>query len=300
MKNPAVFLDRDGTINVDKGYLYRPNECEYLDGAIEALSSLDSLGYRLIIVTNQSGIARGFYSEEDYRSFMAWMIADLKDKGINISGHYCCPHLKGAIVKKYDVECECRKPKTALFYRAAFEHDIDMEQSFAIGDRFRDLSICKDGQVKGILLGSGEEDIQPAFPYVRCADWQEALECIKASSRFHDNLAMIFNNSTKVILFDSLDRTLFTMLCEELRDKRKENIEIWHSFSDADSGEHIKYIEPKQMKKELDLYRLYEFSDRITVISDTDQYGGIMNYVKNGVMTLEEAVASLLYSTSGD
>ena len=124
--NRAVFLDRDGTINKDKGYLYRIEDCEYIDGAVDGLRALTEMGYMLIIITNQSGIARGYYTEKDYLLFMDWMIADLKKQGAQVSGHYFCPHLPGAIVKKYDVICDCRKPKTFLFDKATVEYEIDL------------------------------------------------------------------------------------------------------------------------------------------------------------------------------
>ena len=180
LMNRAVFLDRDGTINKDKDYLYRVGDCEYIEGAVDALRFLTEQGYRLIIITNQSGIARGYYTERDYLLFMDWMIADLEKQGVHISGHYWCPHLPGAGIKKYDVVCDCRKPKTGLFYKAVSEHEIDLNNSFAIGDRFRDLEICMNTGVKGIILGNREKDERAGFSYYRCRNWGEIVSYIGA------------------------------------------------------------------------------------------------------------------------
>ena len=174
-----MFLDRDGTINKDKEYLYRIEDCEYMDGAVAGLKKLSEMGYSLIIITNQSGIARGYYTEKDYQVFMDWMIADLEKRGVRISGHYWCPHLPGAIDKKYDMICDCRKPKTGLFYKAVSEHDIDLNSSYAIGDRFRDLAICETTGVEGIILGNREQNEKTSFLYHRCNSWDEIVEYIE-------------------------------------------------------------------------------------------------------------------------
>lgn len=149
---PAVFLDRDGTINIDKGYVYKIEDFEYVDGAIEALKIFQKKGYLIVIITNQSGIARNMYSESDFKHINEWMLDELKKKGINIAGVYYCPHHPNAIVSKYRINCECRKPKTELFWRAQSDLGIDMDRSIAIGDKERDLCICRESNVKGFLL----------------------------------------------------------------------------------------------------------------------------------------------------
>ncbi len=174
--NRAVFLDRDGTINVDKDYLYRIEDFEYLPGAVEGLKRLYDLGYILIVVTNQSGIARGYYTEQDYVNLEKWMEDDLESKGIHISASYFCPHLPGALVKKYDVDCECRKPKLGLYQKAIEEWDIDLDHSIAIGDKLRDLAICSKTGCKGILITDKEfeypEDI------IKVSDWDKLIDML--------------------------------------------------------------------------------------------------------------------------
>ncbi len=158
--NKAVFLDRDGVINVDKGYVYKIEDFEYVPGAIDSLLKYQEQGYLLIIITNQSGIARGYFTEEQYLILEQWMLADLKSKGVMVTACYYCPHLPDAVVPKYRCKCECRKPGTALFHRAAQDYDIDFSHSIAIGDKERDLAICNETSTKGILLVNGWKDME--------------------------------------------------------------------------------------------------------------------------------------------
>ncbi len=175
--NKAVFLDRDGTINVDKDYLYKKDEFEYLPGAIEGLSFLQKLGYLLIVVTNQSGIARGFFTEKDYRNLEDWMKEDLKAKGVIITASYFCPHLPGAPIKEYDMICDCRKPKLGLYRKAIEDWKLDINECVAIGDKVRDLEICKAYGCKGYLLSETETEKDDHIKSFR--DWFELTEFIK-------------------------------------------------------------------------------------------------------------------------
>ena len=143
-RNKAIFLDRDGTINVDRAYVYKISDFEFIPGAVEVLKLLQDNGFQLIIITNQSGIARGYYTENDYKILNDWMINELRTVyGVNITASYFCPHHPNAVVPEYRLECNCRKPKLGLFERAIKEFDIRLEESFAIGDKLRDLEICE-------------------------------------------------------------------------------------------------------------------------------------------------------------
>ncbi|HBI61551.1 MAG TPA: D,D-heptose 1,7-bisphosphate phosphatase [Lachnospiraceae bacterium] len=183
---PAVFLDRDGTINIEKGYLYRKEDFIYLEGAVEGLRRLQDMGYLLVVITNQSGIARGYYSEGDLKELTDWMGSDLKEKGISIAGMYYCPHHPQAIIGKYRKACDCRKPRTGLFYRAAEDLRIDFEKSIAVGDRLRDLEICHETKVKGILLSESDEANEDI---VVCRDWMEIVHYIESMKKEGSNSA---------------------------------------------------------------------------------------------------------------
>ncbi len=173
--NRAVFLDRDGVINKDRGYISRIDEFEYLDGAVNGLKLLNNMGFMLIVVTNQSGIARGYFTEEEYLRLDEWMKEDLIKKGIIITASYYCPHLPDGVVKRYATECNCRKPGTEMFWKAAREYRIDMDRSFAIGDAERDLSICDESGVKGILLSP----IINNSRYEIAGSWEDILRIIR-------------------------------------------------------------------------------------------------------------------------
>lgn len=157
MKQKAIFLDRDGTINVEKNYLYRIEEFEFLPNVITALKKLQDEGFLLIIITNQSGIARGYYSEDDYNILNNWMLENLRSQGIIISAVYYCPHHPEATIHKYRKDCSCRKPKTGLFVRAIKDYDLDLNNCFTIGDKIRDCSICENSNCHGFLIGDNEK-----------------------------------------------------------------------------------------------------------------------------------------------
>lgn len=160
MKRKIAFLDRDGTINVDKGYLYRIEDFEFLTGVVNALKFLTGSGYLIVICSNQSGIARGYYTEDDYYKLNHWMLEQLSIEGIKIAGTYYCPHLPDAPLAEYRVDCECRKPKIGLFKQAIEildqRYQLDLVGSVAIGDKLRDLSICTEIGCAGYLIGHNE------------------------------------------------------------------------------------------------------------------------------------------------
>ena len=153
----AVFLDRDGTINVDRAYLGKIEDFEYIPGAVEGLRILQEAGFTLIITTNQSGIARGYYSEEDFLELNNWMLSDLKKKGIKIAKVYYCPHHPNGKIEKYKMDCTCRKPKLGMYEKAIEAFDIDLSLSFAIGDKIRDSAICEKTACRGYLISTLEE-----------------------------------------------------------------------------------------------------------------------------------------------
>ena len=155
----AVFLDRDGVINLDKGYTYLWEEFEFLPRAIDAMPSLVLAGYLLVIVTNQSGIARGKYTENQYWELTKKLLDFLKTKGIKINGIYHCPHHVQGKIPDLSFECDCRKPKPGLLLRAAKEHDINMEESVMIGDMLSDIQAARAAGIgETYLVRSGNKD----------------------------------------------------------------------------------------------------------------------------------------------
>lgn len=175
-KNKAIFLDRDGTINYDYGYVYKPSDLKIIDGVIEALKKLQSKGYLLIIITNQSGIAKGLFTEEEYYIFTKKLKDELLENGIKIDDIFYCPHDDSD-------NCECRKPKTKLFEMAIKKYNIELNNSFAIGDKERDLSICDKTNIKGILIGESKKyksvkNLLEAAEYIIKKDGEEKNENI--------------------------------------------------------------------------------------------------------------------------
>lgn len=166
----AVFLDRDGTINVEKNYLYQIKDFEFLPGVLEGLRKFKEAGYLLIIATNQSGIARGYYSEEQYYELETWMLEQMRRAGVQVDAVYHCPHLPDAQIGRYRQECECRKPKLGMFKEAIKEYDIDVTASIAIGDRMRDLVLCENGVTQGYLVYGKSTSEETTSNNVHCVN----------------------------------------------------------------------------------------------------------------------------------
>jgi len=143
----AVFLDRDGVINVDKAYVSKIEDFEFCQGVFEALTHFQNLGYLLIIVTNQSGIGRGYYSEEDFQILSTWMRKEFLHVKITIDAVYHCPHAP-------EENCGCRKPKSGMFLKAIEDFDIDVANSWMIGDNQTDIQAAIGAGISNtILLG---------------------------------------------------------------------------------------------------------------------------------------------------
>lgn len=181
--NRAIFLDRDGTINVEKHYLHKIEDFEFLPGVIEGLKLLQDAGFLLIIVTNQSGIGRGYYSEEDFNVLTKWMMQTLEQSGVKITQVYFCPHLPDAMIEKYRKDCDCRKPRLGMYLKAVEDYDIDLSQSYVIGDKIRDCAICNDTECRGFLVADNEkaeiiEDVKSG-KYNRVTYQSALLDCAK-------------------------------------------------------------------------------------------------------------------------
>ena len=145
--NRALFLDRDGVINVEINYLHKVDDFQFIEGIFKLCKKYQHRGYIIIVVTNQSGIARGYYSDEDFNSLTSWMIKEFAKEGIDIKKVYSCPHhpeISGA--------CSCRKPEPGMFLDAQKEFDIDLKNSILVGDKESDIEAALSAGIKETYL----------------------------------------------------------------------------------------------------------------------------------------------------
>lgn len=145
---PYVLVDRDGTLLHDPGYLHRIADYAPLPGAMEGLRLLQGAGFGIAILTNQSGIGRGYFSEEDFQQLQAHLVADFASHDVHIEATYFCPHAS-------DAGCSCRKPATGLVERARRELDIDLERSWIIGDKPEDMELAQRVGCRGVYVLTG-------------------------------------------------------------------------------------------------------------------------------------------------
>jgi len=147
----TIFLDRDGVINKEVNYLSRIEDFEFIDGVFDACRHFEILGYSIIIITNQSGIGRGYYSENDYQVLTKWMLSKFNENNIKILDILYCPHSPNS-------ECACRKPKSGMFEMARDKHTIDMSKSWSIGDKETDIESANLAGINNtVLVRSGHE-----------------------------------------------------------------------------------------------------------------------------------------------
>lgn len=156
---PAVFLDRDGVLNIDTHYPYRPEDLVLVEGAGEALAFLKALGYLLIVVSNQSGVAKGLFTEQQVQDFNALLQARLAEKGGAVDAYYYCPYHPQGIIKSYSCEHPDRKPNPGMLFKAMKTFSIDPHRSFLIGDRETDLAAAQAAFIKGYLFNAGNLDV---------------------------------------------------------------------------------------------------------------------------------------------
>ena len=155
MPNKALFFDRDGTLNIDTHYLHDPADFVWVEGAVDAIRWANERGYLVIVVTNQSGIARGYYDEADVHRLHDWMNAELAVHGARIDAFYYCPHHTDGSVPAYTKSCDCRKPAPGMLLRAIAEHDIDPAGSFLFGDAESDVAAAANAGIRGVRYTGG-------------------------------------------------------------------------------------------------------------------------------------------------
>jgi len=151
-----IFLDRDGVINVDTGYIYKIKDFRFEKNAVAGLRLLKSDGYQFIIITNQSGIGCGYYTEEDFQKFNDHVVAELEKKGIEILKTYFSPYHPEKGIGKYKKKTSCRKPGTGMLKQAEKDFDIDNSKSWIIGDKWADVKAGKNFDIKRILVLTGK------------------------------------------------------------------------------------------------------------------------------------------------
>ncbi len=179
----AVFIDRDGTLNEDIGYVSTPDELVLYPWAAEAVRLINESGLLTVVITNQSGIARGMYTEETLDAIHSRMIEELAREGARIDAVYYCPHHPDVWDARYRIACECRKPRTGMLDKAAREHRIDLARSFVIGDKASDITLADNAGARGalVLTGYGRETIAhpdrwPCAPEIVAGNLLEAVK----------------------------------------------------------------------------------------------------------------------------
>ena len=187
----AVFLDRDGTINVDHGYVFRAGDFEFIPGAPEAIRRLKDAGYLVIVVTNQAGIARGLYGEDEVHELHLHLDRELERYGAAIDAYYYCPHHPEIGMEPYRRECACRKPLPGMLLQAAADFPLDLGGSFLVGDKLSDIEAGLAAGCTAILVetghGAGAENIPLNVP--RVADLAVAADLILSNKIPHSNYA---------------------------------------------------------------------------------------------------------------
>ena len=189
IRRPAVFLDRDGTINEQMGYINHLCRFKLLAGAAEAIKLLNDAEIPVVVISNQSGLARGYFPEELLVAVHEKMDRLLAEKGAHVDGIYYCPHHPEAKEEKFRDTCNCRKPKPGLVFQAADELNLDPEKSFVVGDRWSDIKTAANCGAKSILVrtgyGRGDEEYigphQEIQPDYKAEDLLEAVKWILKS-----------------------------------------------------------------------------------------------------------------------
>jgi len=172
MKKPAVFLDRDGVLNEDSGYVFRPADLKWVEGAREAVKAINEAGYLVFVVTNQSGVARGLYEESDVQRLHAWMANELATIGARIDAFEYCPDHPDAVVERYRRASVRRKPGPGMITDLISRYDVDTSRSLLIGDRQIDMEAAHAAGIKGYLFSGGN-----LCTFVRSILASKPLEC---------------------------------------------------------------------------------------------------------------------------
>ena len=174
----ALFLDRDGVINVDRGYVHLPRQTEWIPGIFELCRSASELGYLLVVITNQAGIARGYYDEAQFETYSAWMREQFRQRELSIAAIYHCPHHPDEGVGTLRTQCECRKPKPGMILRAQRELGLDLSASALIGDMPSDIEA---GRAAGIAQCFAFDAFDPQREMAAALTWLRSLSAAETA-----------------------------------------------------------------------------------------------------------------------
>lgn len=152
---PAIFFDRDGVLNVDTHYVHKIEQFTWMEGAIDAVRHANAQGYYAFVVTNQGGIGRGYYTEQDVLCLHAWMNEELQKQGAHMDAFYYCPHYENGKVLNYATACECRKPKAGMIRQATAQYAVDLASSLMLGDKDTDMECARNAGVRGVRFTGG-------------------------------------------------------------------------------------------------------------------------------------------------
>jgi D,D-heptose 1,7-bisphosphate phosphatase len=185
--SPAVFLDKDGTLIEDLPYNVDVDKIRFMPGVVEGLRALHKAGFTLIVATNQSGVARGFFNEDDLVRVERHLKGMMRVLDVPLTAFYYCPHLPGGVVPGYNIRCSCRKPEPGLIVRACREHPVDILRSWFVGDILNDIEAGRRAGLKTVLIDKGKEtewQLSPLrLPHHVVADFAEAAQVITTLSR---------------------------------------------------------------------------------------------------------------------
>ena len=183
MSNKAYFLDRDGVINMDSGYVHKISEFEFLPGVFEACRMIKAAGFKLVIITNQAGIGRGYFSESDFHQLTERMTRRFAVEGIEINDVLFCPHHPDKGIGHYQPLCQCRKPKPGMLLEAADKHQIDLTQSYLVGDKVSDAEVGITAGVKESFLIRGNYNDKDSTTQFRHNDLLAVVQYLSLSSK---------------------------------------------------------------------------------------------------------------------
>lgn len=191
---PAVFLDKDGTLVDDVPYNVDPSRIRLAPGAVEGLTLLHAAGFALVVISNQAGVARGYFPESAIRPVIEEVRRLLGGVGVPLLGFYYCPHHPGGVVAGYSIRCECRKPKPGLIHRAARGHGLDLARSWFVGDLLDDVEAGRSAGCRTVLIDNGNETewvLTPGRrPHQVATDLRDAAGRIVEADRPRDGAAL--------------------------------------------------------------------------------------------------------------